>query len=115
MPITKHNFIVKDVTKLADTIRKSIYDCTEGSPGPVLVDIHKGCNSSKTEFISRQNQRLIQKQFEDIDEEDLESASDDRRIAKTIYICRRRCIISGAEQELKEFVEKVDAPVTAIP
>ena len=41
MPITKHNFIVKDVTKLADTIRRAFKIAQTGRPGPVLVDIPK--------------------------------------------------------------------------
>ena len=41
MPITKHNFIVKDVTKLADTLRRAFKIAQTGRPGPVLVDITK--------------------------------------------------------------------------
>ena len=41
MPITKHNYIVKDVTKLADTIREAFQIARSGRPGPVLIDIPK--------------------------------------------------------------------------
>ena len=40
-PCVKHNFLVKDVTKLAETIKKAFYIATTGRPGPVLVDIPK--------------------------------------------------------------------------
>ena len=46
MPITKHNFIVKDVSTLADTIRKAFRIAQEGRPGPVLVDITKDVTAS---------------------------------------------------------------------
>ncbi len=50
MPITKHNYIVKDVTKLADTIREAFTIAMEGRPGPVLVDICKDVTAAKTEY-----------------------------------------------------------------
>ena len=46
MPVTKHNYIVKDVTKLADTIREAFYIANEGRKGPVLIDIPKGYHYS---------------------------------------------------------------------
>lgn len=51
MPITKHGYIVKDVTKLADTIRKAFQIAKSGRPGPVLVDITKDATANKCEFI----------------------------------------------------------------
>ena len=50
MPITKHSFIVKDVTKLAETIRKAFYIAKSGRPGPVLVDITKDVTANTTEY-----------------------------------------------------------------
>lgn len=51
MPITKYSFIVKDVTKLADTIRKAFRIAKTGRPGPVLVDIPKDITAKVTEYI----------------------------------------------------------------
>ena len=51
MPITKHNFIVKDVTKLADTIRRAFKIAQTGRPGPVLIDIPKDVTANKTEYV----------------------------------------------------------------
>ena len=48
MPITKHNFIVKDITKLADTLRRAFHIARSGRPGPVLVDITKDVTASTT-------------------------------------------------------------------
>ena len=50
MPITKHNFIVKDVTKLADTLRWAFRIAQEGRPGPVLVDITKDVTAAVTDY-----------------------------------------------------------------
>ena len=49
-PCVKHNFLVKDVTKLAETIKKAFYVATTGRPGPVVVDIPKDITAEKTEF-----------------------------------------------------------------
>ena len=49
MPITKHNFIVKDVNKLADTVRRAFKIAKEGRPGPVLIDITKDVTANKAE------------------------------------------------------------------
>ena len=50
MPITKHNFIVKDVNDLADTIRRAFRIAKKGRPGPVLVDIPKDVTANKAEY-----------------------------------------------------------------
>ena len=50
MPITKHNFIVKDINNLQETIRKAFYIAREGRPGPVLIDIPKDITAAKTEY-----------------------------------------------------------------
>ena len=54
MPITKHNYIVKDVANLADTIRKAFVIAKSGRPGPVLIDIPKDVTANKTEYIKEE-------------------------------------------------------------
>ena len=49
-PCVKHNFLVKDITQLAETIKKAFYVAATGRPGPVLVDIPKDVTQQKTEF-----------------------------------------------------------------
>jgi len=49
-PCVKHNFLVKDVNDLAETIKKAFYVATTGRPGPVVVDIPKDITADKTEF-----------------------------------------------------------------
>ncbi len=49
-PCVKHNFLVKDVTDLAETIKKAFYIATTGRPGPVVIDIPKDVTANKAEF-----------------------------------------------------------------
>ena len=51
LPITKHNFIVKDVNNLAATIRKAFAIAKKGRPGPVLIDIPKDVTANKAEYV----------------------------------------------------------------
>ena len=53
MPITKHNFIVKDVNKLADTLREAFYIAGSGRKGPVLVDVPKDITAQKADFANK--------------------------------------------------------------
>ena len=111
MPITKHNFIVKDVTKLADTIRRAFKIAQTGRPGPVLVDIPKDITAAKTEYTSVEP-KPIARVTDTISEEDVDIAVSMIKAAKKPYIfVGGGAVISGASEELKKFVEKVNAPV----
>ena len=111
MPITKHNFIVKDVTKLADTIRRAFKIAQTGRPGPVLVDIPKDITAAKTEYTARKPEPIA-RLTEKIEEADLEKAVSMIKKAKKPFIfVGGGAVISEASKELKEFVKKVDAPV----
>ena len=68
MPVTKHNFIVKDVHDLADTVRKAFYIANEGRKGPVLIDIPKDITAAKCEFTPKQPQKPVNHNPEDIGE-----------------------------------------------
>ena len=117
MPITKHTFIVKDVTKLADTIRKAFAIARTGRPGPVLVDITKDATANKCEYqFKSMEDSMAQysylKNTNTFDEADIEKAV--KMIAKAtkpyIYV-GGGAIISGASKEVAEFAKLVDAPV----
>lgn len=111
MPITKHNYIVRDITKLADTIRKAFRIAKEGRPGPVLVDIPKDVTAAVTEYHVEQPQ-IIPRKSDHIRKEDLEEAARLINRSKRPFIfAGGGAVISDAHQELKEFVEKVQAPV----
>lgn len=111
MPITKHNFIVKDVTKLADTIRRAFAIAAGGRPGPVLVDIPKDITAAKTEYTYKEA-AAVPRVTETIRTEDVDAALAMIRAAERPYIfVGGGAVISGASAELAEFAEKVDAPV----
>lgn len=110
-PITKHNFIVKDVTNLANVIRRAFRIAQTGRPGPVLVDITKDVTAAKTDFAFQQA-TLPPRSTERITKEDLDTAVELITHAKKPYIfVGGGAVISGASGELAQFVEKVDAPV----
>lgn len=110
-PITKHNFIVKDITKLADTIRRAFKIAQKGRPGPVLVDIPKDITGTKTEYTFVKAEP-IPRVTETITRDEVEQAVAMIKEAEKPYIfVGGGAVISEASAELKEFVQKVDAPV----
>ena len=74
MPITKHSFIVKDVTKLAKTIRRAFVIAKSGRPGPVLVDITKDVTANMTEFLPYKP-KPVKPYIKEIQQETLEEAA----------------------------------------
>ena len=111
MPITKHNFIVKDVRDLAKTLRRAFTIAQTGRPGPVLVDITKDATAAKTDFEFMEAEP-IKRVVETISDEDLEEAIALIKKSKKPYIfVGGGAVISGADEELKKFVSLVDAPV----
>ena len=111
MPITKHNFMVRDVESLADTLRKAFYVAQSGRPGPVLVDITKDATANKTDY-TYQAPKKIERSTDKIEGKDIEAAVKLINKSKKPFIyVGGGCVLSGASDELKEFVEKVNAPV----
>lgn len=111
MPITKHNFIVKDVEDIADTIREAFYIAASGRPGPVLVDITKDATANRTEY-KKQTPKPVVRKTADINEADIDKIVKMINKSKKPYIFVGGGIIaSDANEELAQFVEKVDAPV----
>ncbi len=110
-PITKHNFIVKDVEKLADVIRRAFRIARKGRPGPVLVDIPKDVTAAKAEFTFQQIPP-VPRSTERITEKDLQTAVEMISESKKPFIfVGGGAVISDASDQLAKFVEKVDAPV----
>lgn len=112
MPITKHSMIVKDITKLADTIRRAFVIAKSGRPGPVLVDITKDVTALTTEYTYKEAE-LVAPSTADITEEDMEQAVELINASKRPFIfVGGGAVISGAQKELAEFVHTLHAPVT---
>ncbi len=111
MPITKHNFIVKDVESLAKTIRRAFKIAKSGRPGPVLVDIPKDVTGASCEY-EKEVPEVVERKTDTITTRDLNAAKELIEKSQKPYIfVGGGAVISDAAQELKEFVEKVDAPV----
>ena len=70
MPITKHNYIVKDVTKLADVIREAFFIANDGRKGPVLIDIPKDITAATCEY----EPKLPRKHSYTVDEDEISMA-----------------------------------------
>ena len=112
MPITKHNYIVKDVSTLADTIRKAFQIARSGRPGPVLIDIPKDVTGTKTEYTKEEILPYVP-DGTNIQEQEIERAVAMIEEAERPYVfVGGGAVLSGASEELREFVDKADAPVT---
>ena len=110
-PITKHNFIVKDIEKLSATIRRAFAIAAKGRPGPVLLDIPKDVTAQKCEYTPVSQEKPARFAAE-IPEEDFERAVKMISGAKRPFIfAGGGVVLSEASAELKEFAEKIDAPV----
>ncbi|MBR2213332.1 MAG: biosynthetic-type acetolactate synthase large subunit [Eubacterium sp.] len=111
MPITKHNYIVKEIEDLADTIRDAFRIAQSGRPGPVLVDITKDVTANKIEFENKKP-APIERVSDTIDEEDIETVCNMIEASKKPFvIVGGGATISEADKEVREFVEKINAPV----
>ncbi|OUP02835.1 acetolactate synthase, large subunit, biosynthetic type [Drancourtella sp. An210] len=111
MPITKHNYIVKDVNDLAKTIRRAFIIAKRGRPGPVLIDIPKDVTANLAEY--KPKMIVPPEKKEDVCENDLKIAAAMIQEAKKPYIfIGGGAVLSGASEEIFEFVKKIDAPVT---
>ena len=132
MPITKHNYLVTRVEKLADTIREAFYIASTGRPGPVLIDIPKDVQLAETEYTPVSGAALIPhlskkkplaqlrpegealEQYKTKAEPRLEKAA--QLIAEAhrpLIYCGGGVTISGAQDELMTLANRVDAPIVA--
>lgn len=110
LPITKHNYIVKDINELADTLREAFLLARSGRPGPVLVDIPKDVQIAKTEFENKPVAPSLP--VPAADEASLEEAAKLIAESKKPYIyCGGGVISSGAGAEIEKLADLIDAPI----
>ena len=110
MPITKHNYIVKDVNKLADTIREAFYIANSGRKGPVLIDIPKDVTAQKCEYKYKEPEEILP--ATEYKESEIKKAISLIKKSKRPYVLAGGGVISsGASEQLAEFVNKVNAPI----
>lgn len=111
MPITKHNFIVKEIEDLAPTLRKAFKIAKSGRPGPVLVDITKDVTANKIDFTSQKPEE-IKRYSADITQDDIDTVAEMIDASKKPFILvGGGAVISEAHEEVRKFAELVDAPV----
>ena len=111
MPITKHNFIVKDINRLAYTVRRAFTIAQSGRPGPVLIDITKDVTAAECEYTPAVPEPIV-RQKDTIREEDLETALELIRNAKKPFIfVGGGAVLSEASEELRTLAHRIQAPV----
>lgn len=110
MPITKHNYIVPSVNKLADIIREAFYIANSGRKGPVLIDIPKDVTAAECDYTPEKPHKYVPEAF--VTDAEIEKA------AKLINSAERPFIVSGggviaagAEEEIKALAKRLDCPV----
>jgi acetolactate synthase, large subunit, biosynthetic type len=112
MPITKHNYIVKDVTKLADIVREAFIIAKEGRPGPVLVDICKDVTAAVTDYEYRKPKPSADIGSE-VDENEISAAADIiNKSKKPVILSGGGVSIAGASDELLALAQKAKIPVS---
>lgn len=110
MPITKHNYIVKDIEELADTVREAFRIAREGRPGPVLIDVPKDLQVGYVEYERKESEKVLPR-VDRLEEKDIDRAVEMIKAAKRpMFYIGGGVIRSDASEELNKFLEKVDAP-----
>lgn len=109
MPITKHNFIIKDVKDLAPAIRQAFKIANSGRKGPVLIDILKNVQIAETDYEPYVPEKLTRKPVQKSAVEDAVKAINAAK--KPLIMLGGGCIASEAEEEIASLAEKLDAPV----
>ncbi|MDB1955170.1 biosynthetic-type acetolactate synthase large subunit [Clostridium tertium] len=111
MPITKHNYIVKDVNDLQGIIREAFYIAKEGRPGPVLIDIPKDITAAKAKYepiipkeVERKTKHITDKALEEV-------AALINEAENPFVYAGGGIVVSEAFEELKEFVDKINSPI----
>lgn len=112
-PITKHNFLVKDVNELAETIRKAFEIASSGRPGPVLVDVCKDATANTAEFIPFDGKKRLNLEIRNLfTEAELQEAADVIQNAKRpVILSGGGTIIAGVTDLLLSLSEKLKIPV----
>lgn len=124
--ITKCNYLVRDVNKLADIIREAFYVAKNGRPGPVVIDILKNVTAEKAEYEYKAPDKNFNKKrlatnesrptytdkWSELDQKDLDRAAKMiNESTKPLIVCGGGVVLSRANDELYEFADKIDSPV----
>ena len=109
IPITKHNFIVKDVNELADTVRKAFHIANSGRKGPVLIDILKNVQNAECEYEPVKPQKCVPSA---VQPEKLEKTVNAIKASKKpVILAGGGVIASDAAPLVHQLAKKLDCPV----
>lgn len=113
-PVTKHNYLVKDVKDLARVIREAFYIASTGRPGPVVIDLPVDVQQAKTEFIwpDEVKIRSYQPKYEGHPGQIKKAAKLIEGALRPVIYAGGGIISSGASGVLKDLAEKANIPVT---
>lgn len=110
MPITKHNYIVPSVDKLADIIREAFYIANSGRRGPVLIDIPKDVTAAQCDYAPAKPKAIVP--TADVTDADVAKAVKMiNASARPFIVSGGGVIASGAEEEIKKLAALIDSPV----
>ncbi|MBQ6819874.1 MAG: biosynthetic-type acetolactate synthase large subunit [Clostridium sp.] len=111
MPITKHNYIVKNINDLQKIIKEAFYIAKEGRPGPVLIDIPKDITQDKGVYEKLIPKELVRKSKHIYDESLEKVAKLINESEKPMIYVGGGVVASSAYKEVLELVEKINSPV----
>ncbi|MEA1967932.1 MAG: biosynthetic-type acetolactate synthase large subunit [Thermodesulfobacteriota bacterium] len=114
-PCTKHNYLVKDIEKLAKTVKQAFYIAQSGRPGPVLVDLPKDVMAAKIDFKEPEDITLRSyKPTYDPNKKQLSKVVDlIKKAKKPLIFAGGGVILSKASKEITDLANMADIPVTA--
>ncbi len=111
MPITKHNYIVKDINKLAETVREAFYIANEGRKGPVLIDVPKDITAQMVEYEKKAVREYAFEKSKTLDDEIRNAVEIIKKAERPFIYAGGGVVLSNTADEFKRFAEMVDAPV----
>ena len=118
-PCTKHNYLVKDVSKLSETIHEAFEIARSGRPGPVLIDVPKDVQFAKSTYVRKSDvvfkSHRIKSGSKDINRDFIETLVDHiKKSKKPIFYVGGGCLNSGpqASHELMKLVQLTNIPIT---
>jgi len=113
-PVTKHNYLVKDVNMLPEIIKEAFYLATAGRPGPVLIDIPKDvqCGKTSVPYPDKLKMDSYQPTYEGNMKQVKKAAEAIKMSKRPVAYVGGGAITSGAHKELFEFIKKTGIPIT---
>ncbi len=111
MPITKHNYQIKDVTRISDVFQEAFAFARCGRPGPVLIDITSDLFAQVCEYTPPEEECVIACKYSEVPTEEIKALVE--KAERPVILAGGGVVLSGASDELFELAERIDAPVAS--